>query len=375
LLPRQLLNKRGRTININVGSAIVPHKVAQLEPLSVYGDYLRANVEYLHKKGSEHHRTPAPKYAEEIAPPVDPAAIEAELAAIRAESLLFEHTGYDVYCAHPDKIPSAMREIGRLREVTFRAVGEGTGKAIDTDRYDTYYRQLFVWDRDARQIIGAYRLGMGDEIMPRLGLEGFYVNSLFRMKPPMASIIERTIELGRSFIVEEYQRKPVSLMLLWKGILYMLLRHEQYRYLLGPVTISGEFDNNSKTIILAHLRQHHLDATIAGWVQPVTGLEGIDASIDQSLINGVADISLIDKLVRDIERDELSIPILIKKYLQLGSHVIAFNVDHDFADALDALMLLDLRQMPESKINLLSKELTEIDVVARFREVAAATPE
>jgi len=125
LLPRQLLNKRGVTVNINVGSAIVPHKVAHLEPLSVYGDYLRANVEYLYLKESEHTAAPAPKYAEEISPPVDRAVIEAELAAIRAENLLFEHTGYDVYCAHPDNIPNTMREIGRLREGTFRALGEG----------------------------------------------------------------------------------------------------------------------------------------------------------------------------------------------------------------------------------------------------------
>ena len=373
MLPREFLNKRDKTVNVNIGSAIAPRKVKQLEDLRVYGDYLRANVDYLHKKHPRkklrlrRQRVPLPKTVEDIALPVDPQLLAAELAAIRPKHLLFEYTNYDVYCAHPDLIPSVMHEIGRLREVTFRSIGEGTMKALDMDFYDTYYHQLFIWDRTTQQVIGAYRLGMGDEIMPRFGLKGFYVNSLFRMKKEMAHIMEKTIELGRSFIVEEYQRKPVSLMLLWKGILYVLLKHEQYRNLLGPVTISGEFDKYSKTVIVTHLRQHHLNRIVSRWVKPVTGLEGIDAPIDESLIAGVEDINLIDKIVRDIERDELSIPILIKKYLQLNSHVISFNVDHDFADGLDALMLLDLKKMPESTINLLSKEITDIDVVARFR--------
>lgn len=373
LLPRQFLNKRGKTVNVNVGSAISPRKMKQLEDTRVYGDYLRANVDYLHKRNPRKKllrkrcKPLIPRKVEEIAPALDPALVAAELEAIRSQQLLFEHANYDVFCAHPDLIPSVMHEIGRLREITFRSIGEGTMKASDTDFYDTYYHQLFIWDRDAKQIIGAYRMGMGDEIMPRFGLRGFYVNSLFKMKPEMGSIMDKTIELGRSFIVEEYQRKPVSLMLLWKGILYVLLKHDQYRNLLGPVTISGEFDKYSKTVIVAHLRQQHLDKVVSRWVKPVTGLEGIDAPIDESLIAGVGDINLIDKLVRDIERDELSIPILIKKYLQLNSHVIAFNVDHDFADGLDALMLLDLKKMPEATINLLSKEITDIDVVARFR--------
>ncbi len=373
LLPRQLINKRGKTVNVNVGSTIAPRKVKQFESIEVYGDYLRANVDYLHKKLPRKkllrkRRKPLiPRKPEEIAPALDLSLIVDELAAIRSEHLLFEQANYDVYCAHPFKIPSVMYEIGRLREITFRSIGEGTGKSIDTDFYDTYYHQLFIWDRETQQIIGAYRLGMGDEIMPRFGVEGFYVNSLFRMKPEMGHIMEKTIELGRSFVVDEYQRKPISLLLLWRGILYVLLRHEQYRNLLGPVTISGEFDKYSKTVIVAHLRQQHMNKTVARWVKPLTGLEGIDAPIDDSLIAGVEDIALIDKLVRDIERDELSIPILIKKYLQLNSHVLAFNVDHDFADALDALMLLDLKKMPESTINLLAKEITDIDVVARFR--------
>jgi putative hemolysin len=374
LLPREFANKKGKTIPINIGSAITVRLVKSLADLRTYGDYLRANVDYLcnkppHKKlRLRHRRKPLFRKVEDIAAPLPVEAIEAELTAIREEKLLFSHAGYDVYCAHSGDIPNVMHEIGRLRETTFRGVGEGSFKALDLDEFDAYYHQLFIWDREARAFVGAYRLGMGDEIMPRYGLKGFYVNSLFRMRPPMGPIMEKTIELGRSFIVKEYQRKPTTLMLLWRGILYVLLKNNRYRNLLGPVTISGEFEKTSKTVIVTHLRQQHFDSKLARHVKPITGLDGINAPIDPELIRGVEQIELIDKIVTDIERGEMSMPVLIKKYIQLNSRVLGFNVDHDFADALDALMLLDLKKMPEKTIELLSRELDGVDVAGHFKQ-------
>lgn len=374
LLPREFTNKKGKIIPINIGSAITVRLVKGLEELRTYGDYLRANVDYLCNKPPrrklrlKRKRKPLFRKTEEIAAPMPTEAIEAELAGIRDEKLLFSHGGYDIYCAHPQEIPNVMHEIGRLRETTFREIGEGTFKALDLDNFDTYYHQMFIWDREARCFVGAYRLGMGDEIMPRYGLKGFYVNSLFRMKPQMGPIMEKTIELGRSFIVKEYQRKPTTLMLLWRGILYVLLKNKQYRNLLGPVTISGEFEKISKTIIVTHLRQHHFNRKIARYIKPITGLEGINAPIDPKLIRDIEGIELIDKIVTDIERGGMPIPVLIKKYIQLNSYVIGFNVDHDFADALDALMLLDLKKIPEKTIGLLSKELAGVDVIGHFKQ-------
>ena len=374
MLPHELINKQGKYVPINIGSAITTRLVKDSDDLHSYGYYLRANVEYLgsrpvkQKPYVRQKNNTHPTNTEQIAAPVPVETLEAELGEIRELSLLFSHADYDIFCAHPDTIPHIMHEIGRLREITFRQVGEGTSKALDLDKFDAYYHQLFIWDRQAKTIVGAYRLGMGDEIVPKYGLEGFYVNSLFRMKAPMRPIMEKTIELGRSFIVKEYQRKPASLMLLWKGILYVLLKNKQYRNLLGPVTISGEFEKTAKTIIVTHLRQQHYNHKISHYVKPLTGLEGIDAPINPDLIANIRSIELIDKIINDIERDEMSIPVLIKKYLQLNSHVIGFNVDHDFADALDALMLLDLKHIPESTITLLSKELDGIDVIGHFKQ-------
>ncbi len=375
MLPRELLNKRGANVTVNIGSPLTVKRLEGVTDPQAYADYLRANVDYLtHKRHRRKlrvipRRKPAEVVPEEIGDGRERELLHAELEAIRPDRLLFAYGNYDTFFAPSSEIPNMMHEIGRMREITFREIGEGSMKSIDTDHYDAYYHQLFIWDRAAGELVGAYRMGMGREIMPRYGLRGFYVNSLFCMDPGMGPIMEQTIELGRSFITANYQRKAATLMLLWKGILYVLLKHDQYRNLLGPVTISGDFQATSKVVITEYLRQHHYDPKRAAMIHPLNGMKGIHARIDSSLIRRIADVDLINKIVADIERDEFSIPVLIRKYLQLHAHVLGFNVDHDFNDCLDVLILVDLKKMPDATIAMLSKEITDIDVTARFRNL------
>lgn len=374
LLPHELINKRGKTTKVNIGAALPPKRLVDLSDIVTYGNYLRANVEYMRLRPVRRRIKIVPRLrkkpvitADEVISPTCLIALTNEMNDIRAEHQLFEYGSYEVFFAHPRDIPNMMNEIGRMREITFREVGEGSMKSIDTDVYDQYYRQLFIWDRNEHALVGAYRMGLGDEIVDRLGLKGFYTNSLFKMSDEMIPIMRQTIELGRSFVSKAYQRKAVSLLLLWKGILHVLLKNDQYRNLFGPVTISGEFNNISKALIVKYLQQHHLNKKLASYITPKVGLDGVSAPLDVSLIEHVTNIELINKIVCDIEQDELSIPILLKKYVQLNCHVLSFNVDHDFCDALDALILLDLKKIPDDVILMLSKEITEIDVFARFR--------
>ena len=374
LLPHELFNKRGRTITLSIGSPFTPRKAVELPDLKTYGDYLRANVEYMQNERRPKRRKLLRRrirevFAEEVIAPVDPEKLQAEIDAIRDDHKLFEYGEYEVFFAPPQDIPQMMIEIGRQREITFRAIGEGTMKKIDLNHYDVYYNQLFIWDRKAARLVGAYRVGLGDAIMREYGLAGFYTHSLFRMSSGMGPVMEQTIELGRSFIVQDYQRKPVTLLMLWRGILFVLLKHEQFRNLLGPVTISGEFRPASKRVLIRYIKRHHYNAKLARHIHPLTGLAGLHSRIDLRLIDNIDDMELIGKLVSDIEQGRLSIPILIKKYLQLNSHVLAFNIDHDFCDALDALMLLDLKKVPDDTIQMLSKELIGIDVATRFRKI------
>lgn len=371
LLPRELVNKAGCSVPLRIASPILPKKTEDLSK-TAYNSYLRASVEYLKPSGRRRprraERRAARKVPDEVRGDVDVKLLCSELESLRGHYRLFVSGGYEVYCAPPQQIPNMMLMIATLRERTFREIGEGTKNEIDTDRFDRYYRQLFIWDNEVLRLVGAYRLGLGDEIMRNYGLKGFYTHTLFRMSPPMGEVMSRTIELGRSFIAREYQRKPASLMLLWKGILHVLLQNEQYRYLMGPVTVSGGFQHTSKLIIAAYVSRFYLDRKKASYIRPRTGIV-VPARIDESLIAEVRPIELINKIICDIERNAFSIPVLIRKYLQLNSSVLGFNTDHEFCDSLDALMLLDLRRVPEETILMLSKELTDIDVIGRFKKI------
>lgn len=378
MIPRETTNKRNMLVTVRIGSVITIRKKEDIPDLELLGRYIRGNVycmnEYVTGKknrrkkeigGAEKSVTDV--FLDDISQPVDREILKKEIADIN-DCRLFDYGCYSVYFTTSGAIPKMMNEIGRCREVTFREIGEGTNKTIDTDHYDSYYHQLFIWDHSAAALVGAYRVGMGQEIMPQYGLKGFYTDTLFNLSKEMGGVMERTIELGRSFVVKEYQRKPISLLLLWKGILYILLKNEQYSYLMGPITMSAKLSETSKVIIVNYLKKNCFDELIARYVNPTLGLRGLNLKkFDYSLIEGFDTIDYIDKLVLDIERRDLSVPILLKKYLALGGKIIGFNIDPDFNDSIDALMLLDLNLIPESKIEMLSKEL-EIDAVRRFRK-------
>lgn len=278
-----------------------------------------------------------------------------ELEAIRSQRLLFCYGSYEVFCAPSDEIPHLLLEIGRLRELTFRQVGEGTQKAIDTDHFDDYYHHLFIWNNETQTLVGAYRMGMGDQIMKRYGLNGFYTRTLFEMDTSFGDVMEQSIEMGRSFIAKDYQGKPIPLKLLWKGIFYVLLKNKQYRYLMGPVTISGEYTAASKLALSAYIRNNQMDPIHAQQIHPKVGM-AVRCSIEESLIRGVVTLDLIHKLICDIEEGN-GVPVLIKRYFQLNSKALGFNTDHEFSDALDVLILLDLHLVPEEMIRMLSKEM------------------
>lgn len=381
MLCREVFNKRGRTFPIIIGSPLSAARLKELESFDAYYHYLRATVDYLKDCREKPVRSSQDishdnASMDDIVPPVEKELLKAEIESLDKKCKLFDHGDhFSVYLAHTSQIPNIMREIGRLRELTFRSIGEGTMKSIDIDSYDAYYRQLFIWDNEADKLVGAYRIGFGSEIMKNYGLNGFYTHSLFAYDKELSETLSHSLELGRSFITPDYQRKPTSLLMLWKGIFHTLLTHHDYRYMIGPVTISGEFQRSSKTIIMNYLSLHHLDSEIAAHVHPKTGAEGIDAPIDIRLLEGVENIALVDKIICDIEKEERSIPVLVKKYLQLGSHVVGYNVDHDFSDALDALMLLDLEQVPEQKLQMLAREVSEEAVAQRFHKVAHQTSE
>jgi putative hemolysin len=274
------------------------------------------------------------------------------------------------------EIPNIMNEIGRLREITFREVGEGTNQKMDIDEYDLYYNQLFIWDEENRKIVGAYRVGKGKEIMDIYGVRGFYVQSLFRMNRRLNPILSQSLELGRSFIIPDYQRKPLPLFLLWKGILYFLLKNPEYRYLLGPVSISSRFSNFSKELIIKFIKENYYNESIARYIRPrkkfIVSLHHLDTDI---LIESASDLNKLDRIIKDIETAQKNMPVLLKKYLKQNGKIVGFNIDPKFNNAMDGLLLLDLFDVPTSTISALSKEVNDKGILERFAPSDLEQPE
>jgi putative hemolysin len=299
----------------------------------------------------------------EIVPAIAPTLLKAEVEALPKEQHLVCSGPYTVVYARAAQIPWCLQEIGRLRELTFRAVGEGTGKASDIDLYDAYYLHLFIWDSEAGMIVGAYRLGLVDEIHAHFGKRGLYTQSLFAYSTRFLNILGPAIELGRSFVRAEYQRSYAPLMLLWRGIGRFILRSPKYAVLFGPVSISNRYAAVSRELMVEFLSTNNMEASVARYVKPRRPFRGRRPTkwdgVDSASLKSIEDLS---RAIERIEVDQKGVPILLKQYLKLGGRLLCFSSDKAFNDALDGLTMIDLRN---SDPRMLSRYMGE-DGVAAF---------
>lgn len=372
-LASELFNKRHKIISVRIGKPVTVKEQAEFHDIARYGRYLRARTYSLGSTLEARHfflnlKHRRSKRQVPVAEAVDKTKLRDEFNNVRQSYELFSTRNFSVLFAPTRVIPNMVEEIGRLREITFRAVGEGTNRATDIDEYDFYYHHLVIWDSERDSVVGAYRLGKGKEILSQYGIKGFYINSLFRISRAFKPYLNESIELGRSFIVPEYQRKPLSLFLLWKGLLSVLLTHVDYRYLIGPVSISNDFSDFSKSLIVEFIRNNHFDDEMARHVRPRKEFTPqLDKRFDSSIIIDSAedDISKVEKIVSDIDSG-YRIPVLLKKYLEVNAKIIGFNVDPDFNNCLDGLIMLDVYRFPADFVRALSKDMSEEEVRKRF---------
>ncbi|MFZ9914460.1 MAG: lysophospholipid acyltransferase family protein [Phycisphaerales bacterium] len=344
LLPSEFVARCGTEIELRIGRAIATEG-SGLDPESMTR-LVRGRCELLRR------HAPPPKPEQVLEPLGGPLAgadeIAAELAALPAEALLVREGDYDVYMARAAQIRRTLPEIGRLREIAFRAVGEGSGKTSDTDRFDETYWQLVVWNRAKREIVGGYRAGVVAEVTKDAGIAGLYTSTLFEYSPRIASELGDAIELGRSYVRPEYQRQPLPLSLLWKAIGVFMFRGG-HRRMFGPVSISNDYTSMSKELIMEFLERHRMAAPFAKLVTPRNppARRGVAGWTSRETAEATADITHVERLVDEIERGERAVPVLLRQYLRLNAQLLAFNVDHEFGDVVDALMLVDLAQIDE----------------------------
>lgn len=354
LLPRELINKRRKTLAVHVGNPIAWKQLARCSDDAAITKFLRFNTDIL-KARNQHQFSRFKGLAvtsnrEDQAEPIiesEPTDLLAqEIRQLPDASRLIDRGDFAVYIARSRQIPRLLNEIGRLREITFREVGEGTGRAIDLDRFDDYYLHLFLWNHAASELVGAYRLGLVDQILHQFGPKGLYTSALFRYKFEFVSQLSRAIEFGRSFIRSEYQKKHNSLMLIWRGIGEFIGRHPQYHILFGPVSISQHYHNVSKTLLVQFLKQNNFHPSLSGYVRPRRPFRCPRIGcIDQTaLLSTFRDIDDISLLISEVENDGKGVPVLLKHYLKLNGRLLSFNLDKAFSNTLDGLLLVDLRQ-------------------------------
>lgn len=371
-LPSELFNKKNKVVRIRIGNPITVKEQSEFNDIERYGRFLRTKT-YALGSALEVQKFFKPRIfkstkVEEIVSPVSPEKIQEEIDNIREKYLLFGSGDYEVFCAPSYCLPSIMNELGRLREITFRSVGEGTNRSMDIDEFDLYYHQLFIWDKKEKVIVGAYRVGKGMDIMLEYGIKGFYIQSLFKINHRFYPVLRESLELGRSFILNEYQRKPLPLFLLWKGILYFLIKNPEYRYLIGPVSISNRFSEFSKGMIIRFIMQNYYNYEFAKYIRPrkkfhVPGHEDFDTDI---IIESSTDLNKFDRFIKDVEISGYNMPVLLKKYLKQNGKIIGFNIDPLFNNALDGLLILDLFDVPMETISSLSKEIEDDSILERF---------
>lgn len=371
-LPSEILSKKHKNIKLRIGSPVQVDEQERFCDIYQFGRYLRARTYGMEsdievRRFFNYSLKPSVK-PQPIIDPVPTEKIIKEIQSIKADGTLFKLKNYIAYCAPSNKIPNILNEIGRLREVTFREVGEGTNNSIDIDEFDLYYYQMFIWDEDEQRIVGAYRLGKGLDIMEQFGRRGFYLQSLFRIDEQFKPILKESIELGRSFVIKEYQRKPMPLFLLWKGILFFLLKNPEYRYLIGPVSISNNYSKVSKDLIIRFIMRNHLNWKMARHIKPRNSYKFKSDSTDLNLLmeNMDRDINRLDKTIGDLDELNSGLPVLLKKYIKLNAKIIGFNVDPKFNNCLDGLIVLDVYDVPKNTIESLSKEANDGSILDRF---------
>ncbi len=366
-LPSELLSQKNRVIKVRIGKPISVNEQNEFTTTETYGEFLRKKTYMLSNAFENDHSflkntnlsLNSPKAPKQIVLPANHEQILEEIAYCKDNDCrLLQSKNYEVFFITADKIPNILHEIGRLREITFRAIGEGTNESIDLDKYDQYYHHMFLWDNETQLIAGAYRMGLGSQIYPKYGIEGFYLHELFRFEPELFDMMSKSIEMGRAFICKEFQQKPMPLFLLWKGIVHTTLRFPEHKYLLGGVSISNQFSDFSKSLMIEFMKSHYYDPYFAQYIHPKKEFKVKlkDADKDFVFNETEADLNKFDKIIDEIEPGNLRLPVLIKKYIKQNARVVAFNVDPLFNNAVDGLMYIRIADIPDSTVKPVMEE-------------------
>ena len=360
-LTRELANKHDQTINLQIGKPILPAEVETYEKPAELAAYLRSRSYALEANITKAHPQIVNEKWVPVEQPRDTQLLVQELESIREKAFLFSTANFECFLAEYADIPNLMHELGRLREEAFRFIGEGTGKSLDTDEFDEYYKHLILWDNKKQQIVGAYRLGFGNEIMRDKGIKGFYVSTLFKLDESFGETLKKTIELGRSFVSNEYQREVLSLVLLLRGLAVVVTRNPEIQHFIGPVSISSWYPKFYQSMIVHYVTEKHpVNGDLSTVEHPTTPFhpDFLKVAPEVLMKDYMDSIDKFDKFMFRLSNGSYRMPTLFKKYLKLNAKFLCFNVDPDFNDTLDALLFLTFTDFPEDEVMPLFRDAT-----------------
>ena len=352
-LTKELINKHDTCFNLQIGKPILPSEVAQYENPKELAAYLRSRSYALEANIPAKAVEKKEVKQVEIDVPTDLSLILAELESIREKSFLYSTVNFDCYLADYEDIPNIMHEIARLREEAFRAIGEGTGKSLDQDEFDKYFKQMFLWDNVKQKIAGCYRLGIGREIVPKMGIKGFYVSTLVNIDESFSDKLNHTVELGRSFVTLDYQKEVLPMMLLLRGLSDVVVRYPQINHFIGPVSISAWYPKFYLSLIARFVAENHaIEDELKDKVTPKTPFvpDFLKVDSDALMKHNMGSVEKFDKFLLRLSNGEYRLPTLYKKYLKLNAKFLCFNVDPDFNDTLDSLLFLTFTDFPEDEV-------------------------
>ena len=372
-LMNEFLGQRGKKVEVRVGSAVPPLVLEAMSDDRSATRYLRWRTYLLGQRRKRNAIAAATlplvaalKKEEPVAEAVAPELLLRDVDRLSPGQCIEKGRDFRVYCAEAAEVPHLMQELGRLREISFRAAGEGCGRARDLDGFDAHYKHLLLWSEERRELVGGYRMGRTDEILPGSGVSGLYTSTLFDYERRFFDQLGPALELGRSFIRPEYQKQYAPLLALWKGIGRYLAAHPEIAVLFGAVSISKQYSRASREMIFRFFQARDGGNRLAEWVRPRQPFRPNWTLFpeDGDACRMVRDPEQLTGPITDVETDRKGMPVLLRHYVRLGGRMLSFNVDRKFSNVLDGLVMVDLR---ESDPTVLQRYMGK-EGLARFRE-------
>ena len=363
LLPRQMM-KKDRKIHIRIGEPIKAKAVKSFTTPEELCRFLRLKTYLLNEKPKDLLKKRRKKATEKRLKPVgteiNRELLKADIDSLPAENHLLDCKGFSVFYGNIQNLPNVILEIGRLREITFREVGEGSGKEFDLDKFDNHYQHLIVWNNEKSEVVGSYRFALVDKVLKKHGVRGLYTSNFYNYSKDFKTKIEAGLELGRSFVRKEYQKQFIPLLLLFKGICRFVVNNPKYHMLFGAVSVSNNYDEKSRYLIGNLLLSQTKDVKAKRKYECRLNTDG-DVKAACKSVN-LSTMDLLSNLIKGVEGDK-DLPVLIKQYMKLGGQLHAFTVDNEFGDCLDGLIVVDLKESPKKTLKLYME-----DHIDKYRE-------